>query len=235
MLSPTQGLSLVGGDTWLSCHTEVLLAYFILTTRCCKWQPIYPFRCIVHKTYFHKQKPSNPPSRNKISNQPTTHILSSFCGRYGVLLWLCVFQWTVGEGETKWGKLSSTGLRKKENHQQMLSMYLSSITCVICWFLGFHSLNSLILWMILSSLDDVFNLSFFSNHQWCFLSQWVKLKEKYNPWRKRMTAKSRTCNFPRFTHRNNLEKTSVPNFSYCLIYSTICNGSRLRTWATLLQ
>ena len=107
-LSPTQGLSLFGGGTWLSCHTEILLADFILIIRCCKWQPIYPFTCIIHKTYFLKQKPSDPPSRKKISKKPTTHILyssgSSFWGRYRVLLWLCVFRWTVWEGETKWGK-----------------------------------------------------------------------------------------------------------------------------------
>ena len=96
MLSPTQGLSLFGGGIWLSCHTEILLADFILTIRCCKWQPIYPFKCITHKTYFLKQKPSDPPSCNKISNQPTTHILhrkrSSFWGRHGVLLWVCIWR-----------------------------------------------------------------------------------------------------------------------------------------------
>ena len=89
MLSPTEGLSLFGGDTWLSCHTDVLSADFILTIRCCKWQPTYPFKCIFHKTYFLKQKPSDPPSRNKISKQPSTHILhcsqSSLWGRHGVL------------------------------------------------------------------------------------------------------------------------------------------------------
>ena len=58
----------------------------------------------VFKTYFLKQKPSDPPSRNKISNQPTTHIRkrSSFCGRCRVLLWVCVCRWTAWEGETKW-------------------------------------------------------------------------------------------------------------------------------------
>ena len=135
MLPPTQGLSLFGGDTWLSCHTDVLLAYFILIIRCCKWQPIYPFTCIIHKTYFLKQKPSDPTSRNKISNQPTTHILSSFCGRYGVLLWLCVFQWTVGEGETKWGKLRSTGLRKKKtiNRCWACTCQISLVSFVDLW------------------------------------------------------------------------------------------------------
>ena len=125
MLSPTQGLSLIGGDTWLSCYTEVvLLADFILTIGCCKWQPIYPFRCIVHKTYFLKPKPSDPPSHNKISNQPTTHILhsnrSSFCkGRHGV---------SPSEAATH-EEMSSTSLQTNQS----------------CGLLEFHFLTSMIL------------------------------------------------------------------------------------------
>ena len=83
---------------------------------------------------------SDPTSGNIVSNQPTTHILhilyssrSSFWGRHGVFLCLCVFRWTVWEGETKWGKLSTRGVSEREKHQQLLSTYLSNITCIFFW------------------------------------------------------------------------------------------------------
>ena len=86
---------------------------------------------------------SDPTSGNKISNQPTTHILhilyssrSSFWGRHGVFLWLCVFRWTVWEGETKCKQLSTRGVSEREKHQQMLSTYLSNITCILFLIIG---------------------------------------------------------------------------------------------------
>ena len=118
MLSPTQDRALFGGDTWLSCHTDVLLTYFILTTRC-QWQPIYPSKCI-HKTYLLRNQVihSDPTSRNKISNQPTTHILhilyssrSSFWGRHGVLLWL---YGRFGKGKRSEENWTEEGLRKRK-------------------------------------------------------------------------------------------------------------------------
>ena len=110
----TQGLSLFGGDTWLSCHNEVLLADFILTIRCRKWQP-----------YFLNQKPSDPPSRNKISNLPTTHILhcsrSSLWGRHGGL-----------HLKQRHMKRCWARIRKKNHSCWLLEFYFSKSMILIC-------------------------------------------------------------------------------------------------------
>ena len=122
-------LCLVEIHSWLSCHTDVLLTDFIFTTRCCQWQPIYPSKCIVHKTYFLRNQVihSDPTSRNKISNQPTTHILyssrSSFCGRYRVRLWFASEETATRE------EMLSTSLQKS----------------LSCWLLEFHFSKSMIL------------------------------------------------------------------------------------------
>ena len=139
MLSPTEGLSLFGGDTWLSCHTDVLSADFILTIRCCKWQPIYPFKCIVHKTYFLKQKPSDPPSRNKISKQPTTHILhcsqSSLWGRHGVL-----------HLKQRHMKRCRARIRKKNHSRWLFEFHFSKSMILICsrcrFYFNHHGYNA---------------------------------------------------------------------------------------------
>ena len=140
------------------------------------------------------KSPSNPP--------PTSSTVAEAASEAGMVSScdFASFGGPFGKGkrsEENWAQRGSEKRKPSTNVEHVVAKY--HLCHLLIFGLPFFKLVDLM--DASEQLGWCVRLAVSSNHKWCYKSQWVKLNARCSPRSKRMTAKFRTCNFPRFTHR----------------------------------